>query len=304
MALAKAKLHANNMAYFWLVLSLISIYIILTQSYNLVLGYTGMIHVGHVGFMAIGAYTSALLTTKAGFPFWEGVVLGSIAAGLVGFILAIPTVRFREDYLVAATLGMGQIIHIVILNERDITGGSTGVTKILRPEIFGHMLLNNFELFIFTTLVALFAMIVIWRITHSPFGKVLEGIREDEIAASSLGKNVWLKKLQILVIAAMFAGLAGALFAHSTQFIDPDTFDIHLMIYIFLIVVFGGSGKFFGPILGSVILYSFYESLRFLYLPAHLLGPMRWIIFAVILIAMIILKPKGILGSKLVRKKL
>ncbi len=292
------------MAYFFLVLTLISIYIILTQSYNLVLGYTGMIHVGHVGFMAIGAYTSALLTTKAGLPSWEGIVLGSLAAGLVGLILALPTVRFREDYLVAATLGMGQIIRIVILNERQITGGSTGVTKIPRPDVFGHVLLDNFELFIFAAIIALFAMLIIWRITHSPFGKVLESIREDEIAAASLGKNVWLKKLQILVIAAMFAGLAGALFAHTTQFIDPDTFDIHLMIYVFLIVVFGGSGKFFGPIIGSVILYAFYESLRFLSLRASILGPMRWIIFAVILIGMIILKPKGILGEKLIRKKL
>lgn len=292
------------MDYFFLILTLICIYIILTQSYNLVLGYAGMIHVGHVGFMAIGAYTSALLTAKTGLPFWEGVVFGALAAGLAGFILAIPTVRFRDDYLVAATLGMGQIIRIIILNERQITGGSTGVTKIPRPDVFGHVLLDNFELFIFAALIALFAMIIIWHITNSPFGKVIESIREDEIAASSLGKNVWLKKLQILVIAAVFAGLAGAIFAHSTQFIDPDTFDIHLMIYIFLIVIFGGSGKFWGPILGSIILYGFYESLRFLYLPSHVLGPLRWIIFSVVLIAMIILKPKGILGEKLVRKKL
>ncbi|MBI2638086.1 branched-chain amino acid ABC transporter permease [Candidatus Peregrinibacteria bacterium] len=292
------------MDYLFLVLTLICIYIILTESYNLVLGYTGMIHVGHVGFMAIGAYASALLTTKAGLPFWAGVSFGVISAAFAGFILALPTVRFRDDYLVAATLGMGQIIRIIILNERDITGGSTGVTKISRPEIFGITLLNNFELFIFTFIVSLLALAIMWRITHCPFGKTLEGIREDEIASASLGKNVWMKKIQVLVLAAAFAGLAGALFAHTTQFIDPDTFDIHLMIYVFLIVVFGGSGKFWGPVLGSIILYGFYESLRFVPLPAHVLGPLRWILFSAVLIAMIILKPKGLLGEKLVRKKL
>lgn len=292
------------MDYFFLVLTLICIYIILTQSYNLVLGYTGMIHVGHVGFMAIGAYISALLTTTVGLSFWTGLLFGMFGAGVVGLILAIPTVRFRDDYLVAATLGMGQIIRIIILNERDITGGSTGVTKIPRPDVFGYMLLDNFELFLFTALTALFAMIIIWRITHCPFGKVLESIREDEIAATSLGKNVWMKKIQVLVLAAAFAGLAGALFAHTMQFIDPDTFDIHFMIYVFLIVVFGGSGKFWGPILGSIILYGFYEALRFVPFPTSILGPFRWILFSVVLIAMIILKPKGILGEKLVRKKL
>jgi branched-chain amino acid transport system permease protein len=292
------------MDYFFLVLTLICIYIILTQSYNLVLGYTGMIHVGHVGFMAIGAYGSALLTTKAGLGFWAGVSFGMMSAALVGFLLALPTVRFRDDYLVAATLGMGQIIRIVILNEREITGGSTGVTKIPRPEVFGVTLLNNFELFVFVLVLSLLALAIMWRIIHSPFGKVLESIREDEIASASLGKNVWMKKIQVLVLGAAFAGLAGALFAHTTQFIDPDTFDIHLMIYVFLIVVFGGSGKFWGPILGSIILYGFFEALRFVPFPSHILGPLRRILFSVVLIAMIILKPKGMLGEKLVRKKL
>ena len=213
------------MDYFIAITILILIFIILSQSYNLVLGYTGMVHVGHVAFMAIGAYTSALLTLN-GLPFLFGSLSGIAAAALAGLILGLPTVRFKEDYVVAGTLAMGEIVRIFILNERWLTGGSTGLPKIIRPEFFGIL---------FVFLVTLATLLFIWRLVHSPFGKVLESIREDEIAAKALGKNTSLVKLQILVIGAAFAGLSGVLLAHTIQFIDPDSFNINQMIFVFLI---------------------------------------------------------------------
>lgn len=291
------------MDYFLNIINLILIFFILTQSYNLVLGYTGMVHVGHIAFMAIGAYTSSLLTL-AGVPFWLGLVTGIVAAGLAGLLLGLPTVRFRDDYLVAATLGIGEIIRLILINEREFTGGSTGLTHIIRPELFGFVFQNNFHLLLFLLMVALVANFLILKLVRSPFGRVLESIREDEVAAKSLGKHTWFVKLQILVIAAMLAGLSGVLYAHTVQFIDPEAFNIHRMIFVFLIVVFGGAGKFFGPIVGTLILYSLFESMRFLPLAPHILGPLRWIIYSTILIVMIILRPKGLLGEKLVRKKL
>lgn len=291
------------MDYLLNIATLILISIILTQSYNLVLGYTGMIHVGHVGFMAIGAYTFALMT-QSGFPFWIGLLSGIFTSGIIGFFLGLPTVRFREDYLVAATLGMGEIIRLIILNEREITGGSTGLPKIMRPDFFGISLHDNFSLFLFTFIITSIILIFVWRLVHAPFGKVLESIREDEIAAQSLGKNTTEKKLQILVIAALLAGLSGVLYATTIQFIDPESFNLQYMIFVFLIVVFGGSGNFWGPIVGSIFLYSLFEVLRFLPLPPHVLGHLRWILYALILITLMILKPKGIMGEKLMRKKL
>jgi ABC-type branched-subunit amino acid transport system permease subunit len=279
------------------------IYFILAQSYNLVLGYTGMVHVGHIGFMAIGAYTSALLTLN-GAPFFVGLFGGLLVAGFVGLILGIPTVRLKNDYLVAVTLGMGEIIRLFLLNERQWTGGSFGLTQIKRPELFGFVFQNNFHLFLLLLFITTVVLALIWKLIHSPFGKILESIREDEVAAKSLGKPVELRKLQILVIGAAFAGLAGALYAHTLQFIDPDTFGIHRMIFIFLLVVFGGAGKFWGPIVGTVILYNLAEGTRFLPIAPSALGPLRWIIFSVVLVIIIILKPKGILGDKLIRKKL
>lgn len=284
-------------------INLILIYFILTQSYNLVLGYTGMIHVGHIGFMAVGAYTSALLTL-AGTPFWLGLLAGIVAAAFLGFLLGLPTIRLREDYLVAATLGLGEIIRLILLNERQFTGGSSGLTKIGRPEFFGFVFQSNFSLMLLLAVFSSFTLLLIHRFIHSPFGKALEAIREDEIAAQSLGINTRLRKLQILIIGSGLAGFSGALYAHTTQFIDPDMFGLTRMIFVFLIVVFGGTGKFWGPILGTVMLYSLYESMRFLPLPAHVLGPLRWILYSVILITIIIFRPKGVLGEKLRRVKL
>ncbi|MEK7524253.1 MAG: branched-chain amino acid ABC transporter permease [Patescibacteria group bacterium] len=291
------------MSYFISILNLILIYIILTESYNLVLGYTGMVHIGHVAFMAIGAYASALITA-AGYPFWMGLVGGISISALCGLILAIPTVRFKEDYFVAATLGMGEIIRLIIINERDYTGGSTGITKIARPELFGISFASDFALLAFNAVITLIVLLFVYRLVSSPFGKVLESIREDEIAAESLGKNTWAVKVQILIIAAALAGLSGVLYAHTLQFIDPETFNIHRLIFIFLIVIFGGSGNFWGPVVGTIILFTIFEAMRFLPLKPAVLGPLRWMIYSAILIAIIILKPKGIMGEKLTRKKL
>lgn len=291
------------MNYFLIIAALTLNFMILSQSYNLVLGYTGMVHVGHVAFRAIGAYTSALLMIS-GAPFSISLLSGVVAAALAGFILGLPTVRFKEDYLVAATLGMGEIIRIVLLNEREFTGGSTGLPKIPRPEFFGISFEHNGSMLLLTLFFTVLTLLFVRRLVKSPFGRVLESIREDEVAAKSLGKNTSLIKLQILIIAAMLAGLSGALYAHTIQFIDPEEFNIHSMIFVFLIVVFGGAGTFWGPVVGTAILFILFEAIRFLPFPGHILGSLRWMLFAVILMVVIIFKPKGIMGSQLHRKKL
>ncbi|PIQ77777.1 branched-chain amino acid ABC transporter permease [Candidatus Peregrinibacteria bacterium CG11_big_fil_rev_8_21_14_0_20_46_8] len=286
------------------IIAIMCLFALLYQGYNLILGYGGMLHVGHVAFMGVGAYVSALLTVKAGFSVLSGVTLGTLATGLLALLLAIPTVRFREDYLVAATLGMGEIIRIFILNERKLTGGSFGIVNIPRPAPFGVELASNVDMMIFLLIITTAVMLCVWRIVHTPFGRSIESIREDEIAASALGKNVWLKKVQILVLGALIAGLAGALFAHHIQFIDPSSITLDRMILVLLAVMLGGSGTFWGPIFSTILLVGLFEAMRFLPIPSHVLGPLRWIIYAAILIIIMIHKPTGLLGKKFSRKKL
>lgn len=289
--------------FFLLSVILMLIFSMVAQSYNLVLGYTGMIHVGHVAFMAIGAYSSALLTA-AGAPFWLGVCAGTAFAGAAGLLLGLPTVRFREDYLVAATLAMGEIIRLVIINERQLTGGSLGIAKIISPEFFGLSLESKPMLLIFVAICAFAIHSFVFRLVRAPFGKVLEAIREDDCASECLGIAVWKRKLQILVIAALIAGFAGGLFAHTIQFIDPESFNLNWMNFVLLIVLFGGAGTFWGPIVGALILQGFFDGMRLVDIPPSVRGPLRWMIVSVVIIALIILKPKGLMGQRLRRKKI
>lgn len=280
----------------------ILIYIILTQSYNLILGYTGMIHIGHMAFMAIGAYTSSLLAIS-GIPSVLSVLIGMGGAGIAGLILGIPSIRFKEDYLVVATLGLAEIVRAVLINWTSVTEGPLGLPGIPQPNIFGFKIDTNFEYLVFIGLIALLVNIFIYRLVKSPFGRILEVIREDETAALSIGKNVFKYKLTALTLGAMIAGLAGALLAHYTTFIEPNIFCMDFMGFVLLIVIFGGGGNFWGPIIGTAILYSLSEIPRFLPFPPAVLGPMRWLFYAIILVIIVIFKPTGLMGKKLLKKK-
>lgn len=290
------------MDFFLNLLIFMGTFMIVGQSYNLVLGYTGMVHVGHIAFMAVGAYTSALLSLS-GVPFFISVLAGLVLAGIVGFVLAFPTVRVKEDYLVAVTLGLGEITRSVLLNWRSVTEGALGLPGIPHPNIFGWIANTNFEYFIFVMIITVAVQFFVYRLVRSPFGRVLETIREDEIAALTLGKNVWKYKIMVLVIGAILAGLGGILSAHFTTYIDPFIFNIDRMVFILVIVMVGGMGNFWGTIVSTAVLYSLLELIRFLPLPSAKLGAIRWLLFALTLVIIMIYKPKGLLGKRLVKKK-
>lgn len=291
------------MDYFLNYLIFVCIFIILSQGYNLVIGYTGLLHFGHIAFMAIGAYASSLLMLKAGIAFWLAAPGGMFLAALVGFLLAKPTVRFREDYLAIATVGLSETVRIILINWRSLTEGALGLDKIPKPQFFHYTVNTNIRYFFFVLLITIGINLFVYRLVKSPFGRILETIREDEVASTSIGKNVTRYKIIILTIGAALAGLAGVLGAHFVAYIDPFVFSLDRMVFILLIVMLGGAGNFWGPILGTLILYSLFEGLRFVPLPEAQLGALRWIIYSLGLIIIMIYKPTGILGKKLLRKK-
>lgn len=275
------------------ILIFMSIWVILAQSLNVALGFTGLLNFGHIAFFGIGAYTSALLGL-AGCPFVISIFSSAILAMLFGFLLGLPTIRLKEHYLAIATLGFGAIIYDILLNWQGLTRGPFGLPGIPRPTFFE----GTFSYFLLTLGIAIISNIIIYIIIKSPFGKTLEVIREDELAASAIGINVFKYKLQSLMISAFFAGIAGSLFAHFMTFLDPSSFKLIETIYIILLVVFGGLGSFWGAILGTVILVILPEPLRFLPLPPYTVGPLRQLLYAVLLIVMILYKPSGLCGKK------
>jgi branched-chain amino acid transport system permease protein len=277
--------------YYQVNLVMICVNIILAVSLNLVTGFTGQLSLGHAGFMAIGAYVSAVITMampEHQLSLFVGIFAGAIIASLVGLIIGIPILRLKGDYLAIATLGFGEIIKILILNI-DYVGGAAGLTGI--PQYTDWT-----WLFVFTVL----AVVIIVNFIKSSHGRACISIREDEIAAESMGVNTTKYKVLAFVIGAFFAGIAGALYSGYFYYIKPDLAGFLKSIDILVIVVFGGLGSVTGSIFAAVLL-----ALISAYLQAF--PELRMVIYSLMLIVIMIYRPQGLMGTKefnsLFRKK-
>ena len=260
---------------------MICLNIILGVSLNLVVGFTGQFSLGHAGFMAIGAYVCAIVTMQMDSVggFLLGTFAGALLAALVGVLIGIPTLRLRGDYLAIATLGMAEIIRIIFLNMK-ITNGAAGLNGI--PQYT-----NWTWLFVFTLLT----IVCVRNFINSSHGRACISVREDEIAAESMGINTTKYKVVAFVIGAFFAGIAGALYASFFYFLKPDIFGFLKSIDILVIVVLGGLGSLSGTIIAAIFL-----ALVTTYLQQF--AAVRMIIYAAVLIIVMIFRPQGLMGNK------
>ncbi len=284
----------------------IGINIILATSLNLINGFTGQFSIGHAGFMAVGAYASAFFTVTYGkaiegslafvgetvassFVLLMAIVIGAIVAALMGLIVGIPSLRLKGDYLAIVTLGFAEIIRIVILNI-DAVGGATGYQ------------VPGYANFLWIGIFGVITVMVIHNIVKSDMGRALISIREDELAAEAMGVNTTRYKVTSFVIGSAFAGVAGVLFAHYNKFLSTNDFQFIKSFEIIIMIVIGGMGSMTGAILGAIIVTLLPELLR--QLPDIQIGStvfkfadLRLVIFALILILTMILRPQGILGT-------
>ncbi len=284
------------MEYLLHILVIAGIYIILALSLNLILGYTGLPALGHVAFSCVGAYVSALLALNYGISPWIGLLIGAIAASLVGAVIAFPSLRLKGDYLALATFGFAVIVYSIAKNWVAVTRGPLGLPGIPTFSIGGFQLSSIWSYLILVALFVSLTAFFLTRVVNSPFGRILKGIREDEIATESLGKNVNRHKVLVFMIGAFFAGIAGSLYAHYITFIDPSSFTIMESITILLMVVFGGMGSIRGSFVGAAILVILPEMLRFLGMPSSIAAPMRQMIYGLLLVLLMLKRPQGILG--------
>lgn len=283
-------------AYFIHLAILVGIYLILALSLQLALGYAGLINLGHIAFFSIGAYISALLTLN-GIAFIVAILLAGIISAFFGFLLSIPTNKLKGDYLALATLSFTFVVYEVTLNWNSLTRGPLGLPGIPKPSIFELNFSSNFSFLILTIILVLAVYFIIKKIVDSPFGKVLEATRDNELATRILGKNTFKIKSIALATSAFFAGIAGSLFAHYITYIDPSSFTITQLIPILSIVIIGGLASLRGTIIATIILVLLPEPLRFIGFASSVVGPMRQIIYALILLLILIYRPKGIIGK-------
>jgi len=283
-------------AYLIHLLVLIGIYLILALALQIALGFSGLLNMGHVAFYCVGAYTSALLLL-AGWPWWLCFILAGIMAMVFGFLLSLPTNKLKGDYLALATLGFSFVVYAVALNWIGLTRGPLGLPGIPKPEILGINFSSNFSFLILTLLICLLVYLLLKKIINSPFGKAMQATRDDELATRILGKNIFKIKTISLMISAFFAGLAGSLYASYITFIDPSSFTLMQLIPIFCIVIIGGLASLKGTIIATIILVLLPEPLRFIGFPSSIIGPMRQIIYALLLLLILIYRPKGFYGK-------
>ncbi|HOV42422.1 MAG TPA: branched-chain amino acid ABC transporter permease [Syntrophothermus lipocalidus] len=265
--------------YYQINLFMMGINIILAVSLNLITGFTGQLSLGHAGFMAVGAYVAAVMTTKLGYSLPVAVLSGCIAAGVAGVLIGVPTLRLKGDYLAIATLGFGEIVRVVLLNI-DYVGGAAGLIGIAQ--------LTNWTWLFFSVLVTL---LFIQNLINSSYGRACLAVRENEVAAEMMGVDTTKYKILAFTVGAFFAGLAGALYAHYFFIIQPGTFSFFRSFDVLVMVVLGGLGSTTGAVLAAVFLTILSAGLQSF-------PEIRMVIYSVVLIVTMIYRPQGLMGNK------
>lgn len=282
------------------------IYAIAAASLNLALGHGGMVSFGHAAFFGLGGYTSALLTQVWHLPFWPSFLAAGFVAAAVGIPLGAPALRVRGPFLVVVTYGCGEVFKFVALN-LDITGGPAGLPGLISPSLgvsFARIGPTGKEAFIVAALVmALFLAFLMSRIEDSRVGHAFTAIREDEIAAATMGINLAYYKLLAFVIGAFFAGLAGSLFVHYLSFVSPDMLSSNESIMMLTMVVVGGARSIPGSFLGAFLLTFLPEGLRYFKDFLGLSYDPWLVLFGLLLIIMMRVRPQGILGADTVFRR-
>ncbi|MDO5652703.1 MAG: high-affinity branched-chain amino acid ABC transporter permease LivM [Brachymonas sp.] len=289
--------------------TLILIYAMLGIGLNIVVGLAGLLDLGYVGFYAVGAYTYGLLAQHFGFGFWQALPIAGAMAALFGFLLGLPVLRLRGDYLAIVTLGFGEIIRLWLRNETNITGGPNGIGSIPKPTLFGLTFdrrapegmqtfheyfgmeydpaLKVVVLYVVALLLVFLALLVVNRLIRMPIGRAWEALREDEIACRALGLNPTNIKLSAFTIGAAFAGFAGSFFAARQGLVTPESFTFIESAMILAIVVLGGMGSQLGVIVAAAVMVLLQEMRGF--------AEYRMLVFGLVMIVMMVWRPQGLL---------
>jgi len=277
--------------YFIDVTILAGIYIILALGLNVVVGFTGLLNLGFVAFYAIGAYAYALLNTKCGLGFWSALPFSIGLTTLAGFLLAIPALRLRGDYLAIVTLGFGEIARLVLNNWDSLTKGPNGISGIAPPAIMTVSFGKLSYYYYLVLLIVIMTVFITRRVYSSRIGRAWVAIREDETASSAMGINTTMYKLYAFAFGAFWAGLAGAMFAGKMQFVSPESFTFMESVLILSMVILGGLGSITGVIIGAIILVLLPEVLREVQL-------YRMLVLGGGLVLLMIFRPQGLFGGK------
>ena len=307
---------------FWAFVAVVAgIYTILALGLQVQFGFAGLLNFGQVGFMAIGAYTMAILVVKEGWSTWLAAPLGIAAAAAAGLLVGLPALRLRADYFAIVTIAFSEIVRYVATNETALTGGSQGTIALgpigtatqyngqwsrFQAQVQHSLGFSSSDatMLVIVWGVAIVLLALTWLVLRTPWGRVLRAIRDDEDAAASLGKNVFAYKLQALALGAALAGVAGLFYAWQFSFFSPDDFQPLLTFFAWMILLLGGLGRVWAVPVGSLVFGFIFAGTRFLdFAPFTWFGSderayLRLIIIGLIIVLLVMLRPQGLLGNR------
>ena len=283
--------------YIFTILILIGIYSIITIGLSLLIGYAGQISLGHAGFFGIGAYVSGVLTVHFDVSAWLAILIGMIGTFIVAYFIAIPVLKLKGPFLALATMSINIIVYILLLGLIEYTGGASGLGGIPSLSVFGFSLSNQVIFYYFVWLVVALIILFSLNIVQSHIGRLLRSIHDSEIATETLGANVSKYKVMIFALSAMFASLAGSLYAHYISFIAPPTFYISFSILLLIMVMVGGVHSIWGAIIGTAVMMFLNELIRYVgheYL--HISGEVEIVVYGAIIVLVMLFMPNGLVG--------
>lgn len=266
---------------------LVCIYLILTQSFNLSFGFGSLLNLAHIATYSIGAYTTALLSTELNQSFWVCVPSSMALSGLFALLIGAIALKLSQDYFALGSLAFSSVVLALEINWKELTRGVLGIPGIPRPDIFGVDFYNNKNFLILSAVLATLSMIFFRFVFQSHFGRNLRAQAENPFAAMALAKDVQRIRNDSFIMSSIFAGLAGSLFAYYINYIDPSSFSLAEMVFILSIVIVGRPGSYWGAIFATAFLVLLPEPLRFINMSSSILGPMRQMLYALILFAVL-----------------
>ena len=269
---------------------LMGIYTVLALGLNILVGYTGLVSLGHAGFFAIGAYGTAYFMIQHALSFILALIIGTLLAGIMGFVLGLPTLRLSGTYLSIVTLGFAMIVQVVIMNWDSVTNGTLGMSQIPKPSLMGYDLnLANHGIYYLMLFILGLVTIGSYTLINSKIGRTLRAIKSDELATTMMGIHVDRYKVLAFVLSAAITGMAGGFYATLASYIDHNTFSFDVSILILCMVILGGMGTIRGMYLGAALLIFFPEI-------ARPLMSWRFVVYGLVLIIMMHFRPQGLLG--------
>jgi branched-chain amino acid transport system permease protein len=280
------------MDYIYSIIILVGLYVVLAASFNLIIGYGGLISIAHPIFYAIGAYASAILARDYGVPVYAAMIAGAIVALAASILVALPSLRVSGDYLLIASIGF-QLGLLEVFKNVAWTGGAGGLTNI--PSGLPDAGRGFYVLLV--VIVALLAVLLVRAIAHGPYGRAMSAMRDDELAFSALGRNAMAMKVGTFALGSGLAGFAGALYAHYFRFLAPEQFEILQSSVILTMVVVGGLRTTWGPVVGAVLLQALPQAITFMNLPPSILGPLQGLLFTGLVLAFMFVRPQGLVPA-------